>query len=35
MGGQSRRDVMLILPQSLSYMAPMRDTELYPKLPDF
>ena len=31
MGGQSRREVMLILPQHSSYMVPVRDTELYPK----
>lgn len=32
MGGQSRREIMLILPQPTSYMAPMRDTELYLRL---
>jgi hypothetical protein len=33
MGGQNRREVMLILLQPASYMVPMRDTELYPELP--
>lgn len=34
MGGQSRRDMILNVPQPASYMVPMRDTKLYPEHPN-